>query len=248
MSDAVSLRGATTLSRSGNAFAVLAVVWIFASFVVADYVSDLFVSRELRPRWLSLSFVAIALLPGAVVLFAGGRVGRLRGFRWLLAWPQPAATVDDDGIELCLPGRGCQRYRWEEVGGLAPARVTRRDRLTSTVPYPRFELRAPDGTILATLPFSLAVPSKSSQGSWLRGNATLAELVVGRRPTRYGHLRSPTLMASFTSYALTADAPPQWENEAHARSLRTRRRLLVGVLFALSIAGFVFVWAPWARP
>lgn len=247
MPDPVTLRGATTLSRLGNWFGVFALVWFFGSLVIADYISTWFVPRELRPRWISYLIIAVAALPGVVAMFPGV-IGRRRGFRWLLAWPQPEATLDDAGIEVCLPGRGCRRFQWEEIGRLVPAQLSRRDRWTSRVPYPRFDLCAPDGSILAALPSSLVVPANNSRTGRLGDSGTLAQLVVARRPSRFGLLRSPIMMGRFLAFGPVAEAPPQWEIDAATRVHATRRRLILGVLVALTITGWVIILASRARP
>jgi hypothetical protein len=247
LGDPVTLRGATTLSRAGNWFGVFALVWFFGFLVIADYISTWFVPREMRPRWASYLIIAVAALPGIVAMFPGV-IGRRRGFRWLLAWPQPEATLDDAGIEVCLPDRGCQHFRWEEIGRFVPAQLTWRERWTRTVPIPRFNLCAPDGSILATLPPSLVVPAKNSRAGRLGDPGTLAQLVVARRPSRFGLLKSGTMMGRFLAFGPVAEAPPQWEIDSAARGHATRRRLIIGVLLALTITGWVIILASRASP
>ena len=118
---------------------------------------------------------ATLLIAGApfLVWATSGWLGRRRGFRWLLAWPQPLATLSTDGMELALPSMGVRRFDWDEVASLVPNRDWRRYE-------PPAELRGPDGSLLARIPQSLLYPKTG----W-RKALTLAEWVVKARPDRY---------------------------------------------------------------
>jgi hypothetical protein len=235
-SDTVTFRGATTLSGAGNLFAVFATFWIIVGLFLADFVVTLFVPRASRPQWLSWLMVATAFVPAAIALLAGPLGRRYRQFRWLLGWPQPQVSVDDLGLELCLPRRGCQRFGWNEIARLVPATLTLRQRWTTR--YPGFGLLAPDGRVLATLPYFLALPGNARP----RGTRhTLAEGIVSRRPDRYALLRPVGLLTAFLTFGLVGEAPPSWEIDAAARRRRTLTWLVIGTVFVLSVLTWMVI-------
>jgi hypothetical protein len=240
-SNSIALRGATTLSRAGTMFSWFAVAWMFGGLILADFVVTLFVPRESRPIWLSDLVVAFALLPAVIVLFAGP-LGRYRPFRWLLGFPQPRATIDDLGIEVCVPDHGCQPFRWDEIGRLVPTTLTRWQR--STTRYPGFDLCAPDGRVLATLPYFVAFPAGAH---WRGPRRTLAELAVERHPERFALLKPSGLMTPFLMFGLADEAPPRGEIEAARRRRRTINWLVNGALLALSVVGFIAISGLWPR-
>jgi hypothetical protein len=215
---------------------VLASIWCLAGLLIGDYVSNLFVPRELRPRWVSYLIIAQAVVPIFVVA-AAGPLGRFRLFRWMLATPLPRATIDDHGMELCLPGRGCERHRWDEIGRLVPSVLSRRERWTSKVPVPRLDLQAPDGRLLASLPFSLAGP----RARGLKSARTLAELVVERRPQRFALLRPSTLISAFLTFGLVGEAPPSWEIDSASRQRRTGFLLIILAILGLNVLAIAIV-------
>jgi hypothetical protein len=77
------------------------------------------------PQALSASLLVIAVAP-LIVLLASPVLGRLPGLRWVLATPQPLATLDHQGIELALPGLGTRRFGWPEIDHLELHKTWRR--------------------------------------------------------------------------------------------------------------------------
>jgi hypothetical protein len=240
-SSPVTLRGATTLSRSGTLFAWFAVVWMLGGLIGADVIFGLFLDGASRPWWFIWLKISVAFLPAIIVMLPGA-LGRYRLFRWLLARPQPSATINDLGLDVCLPDRGCQRFQWDEIGRLVPTRLTGWQRWTTR--YPGFDLCAPDGRVLATLPYFVAFPAGAH---WRGPRQTLAEMVVDRHPERFGLLRPPGPMTPFLTFGRAGEGPPLSEIAIAKRRRRTIRWLINGGLIALSILGFISVTGLWPR-
>ena len=161
--DALVLHPSTvTLSRAGDALPVLAVPWFLGMLTVHGALYP-----DMGPVGTQLVAVLVAVAP--IALFLGSPVlGRVPGLRWLLATPQPLATLDGDEIELALPRVGVRRFRWQQIDRLELHETWRR----------RWgELRALDGSLLAIVPCDLVY----LKGTW-RTAPTLAEAVVRTRP------------------------------------------------------------------
>ncbi len=120
------------------------------------------------PQAVSIGVVVVAVAP-LVISFASSMVGRLPGFRWMLATPQPLAILDDDGIELALPDVGTRRFGWAEIDRLELHRTWWRQ---------WGELRAVDGSLLTIVPADLVYLPET----W-RSAPTFAEAVVRSGPT-----------------------------------------------------------------
>jgi hypothetical protein len=240
-SNPIHIRGATTLSRAGTLFAWFAVVWMLGGLIVADVIFGLFLDGASRPWWFIWLKISVAFLPAIIVMLPGA-LGRYRLFRWLLARPQPSATINDLGLDVCLPDRGCQRFQWDEIGRLVPTRLTGWQRWTTR--YPGFDLCAPDGRVLATLPYFVAFPAGAH---WRGPRQTLAEMVVDRHPERFGLLRPPGPMTPFLTFGRAGEGPPLSEIAIAKRRRRTIRWLINGGLIALSILGFISVTGLWPR-
>ena len=160
-----------TLSRAGRWLVGLTFPWILAATVLVrllDSATDLGSPQRL------VVIAVYAVLAGGPLLLAGvavtARQARWMRPRWLFGWPQPRADIGPDGLALWSPVSDVRRFAWDEVGSLSV-----------TSPWLRAgELRAPDGTLLATVPAGLMHPRMVG-----RHPRTLAEWIVDARPDRF---------------------------------------------------------------
>jgi hypothetical protein len=154
----------------------------------------------------------------------------------MLGWPQPSATIDDIGLEVCLPDRGCQRFGWDEIDRLLPETLSRRRQLTTR--NPGFDLYAPDGRVLATLPYYIAFPAGIR---WRGDRRAFAEHVVERHPERFALLKPGGLRMPFLTFGRVGEGLSPIEIAAINRRHRLLRWLELGALSVLAIAGFIIV-------
>ena len=113
------------LSRAGRVFAVLSIVWFFASLPILYATGLAGPNANQALRWLSV-FAAVAPIG---VLLVHARLGRVAGFRWLHHPTQPQLVLGSGGLDLQLPGSGSRRFGWDEVVGLR----TRPDRAADLI-------------------------------------------------------------------------------------------------------------------
>ena len=207
----------STLSHAGRSVAILAVPWAIGFLLVADAVlSSLGSPGPERP--IVVRFAIVAIAAGPLVAWwtaAGGWLGRVPGFRRLLAWPQPLARLSPDAIELTLPGEGTRRFDWEGVAALVPDHRWRD--LGSA------ELHSPDGALLAVIPAGLAFP----KAGW-RSAPTLADLVVATRPDRYA-ITGGDAWGRSDAFDLVDRVPAPID----LATLRHRRVVLLGAIMVL---------------
>ncbi len=186
-------------------FSIVAVPWFFLALIVLDALGFASGGASDPQRYLSL---VIALAP-IVALMVHPWLGRLPGFRWLHHRTQPRLKIDEDGLDVQLPGLGRQRYAWDEISALR----TRRDRAA--------DLLGRDGVALARIPESLLFAG----GTWWRSES-VASLVVRARPDRF-RLSGANWAGAPNEFALRAID----ESAPTSDPWATRRRLLnVGII------------------
>jgi hypothetical protein len=213
-----------SLSRAGEALWWLAFPWLFGVAVV----SRLVLFEYMEPVAPRILVVVVAVAP--LVLYFGSPVlGRLPGLRWLLATPQPLASLDEDEIQLDLPDIGVRRFAWREIDHLELHRTWRR----------RWgELRALDGSLLAIVPDNLVYLRET----W-RVVPTLAEAVVRMRPDLF------VLTAADWGRPDAFGRPgPEVVPVDVAAVARAHARLVRGVIVSLAIIGVVLVLVQVLRP
>lgn len=229
----IVLEARAALTRAGKGFVVFALLWMVAVVILVEAVFGPVVPGEPSHASARALLFIVALVPGAIVV-AARWLGRHRPFRWLLRRPQPSVTVDDRGLEVCLPDRGCRSIPWEEIGRLGPAGLRWRQRLFAF--DPPFDLTAPDGRLVMTIGYGLHHPRPRP---WHARSRTLAEVVVERRPDRYGLLK-PGPLTPHVLFALLADAPPQSEIRTAQRRRRIAARGLVAAMVLVAVV--LMIW------
>ncbi|MBA3878039.1 MAG: hypothetical protein C0498_14175 [Anaerolinea sp.] len=225
--DTVIVRPArAALSTAGRRLQLLAVPWAFGLLLGGEAVLPSLgvAAGPDRPLWVRFLLVAIAIAPAAVWI-GHAWLGRIPSFRWLLEWPQPAARIDRDGIELVLAGEGARRFDWDIVASLQPGQRWR---------HPA-ELVGTDGTTLASVPESLVRP----RPGW-RSARTLAQAVVDLRPDRYA-LYSANWAGVADAFALRETVSVPFDIAAADR----RRSAVVAAVCAVLIGGAVLGVVTW---
>lgn len=219
-----------TPSKAGNATAWLAFPWLFGVlFATSAALSALGLPGPYQSVLFRWVVVMIALAPG-VMYTASPWLGRVPGFRWLLAVPQPLAIIDDEGIQFQLPGIGMRRFAWQDVASL--------ELRTFTWKQPRGELLGLDGSVLTTIPVNLVY----LKATWFTA-PTLAEMVVKARPDRY--ILTSAQLGRPDSFCLIGSAVERLDMRA---AERRREWLFWALVSVMVIVGLVAVVLFYARP
>jgi hypothetical protein len=191
----IRLEGAPALSRAGTLFWILSFAWLVVGPVVMFFVlRAVDLPGPDAPSFVGAGTVIVVLVVvfGPVVIaYVPGRFARLRPFRWLLATPQPSASLDADGVDLCTPEDGCRRFAWEEIASLEPDPVWLYGSFVEG--WPTVDLKAPDGRVLFRVPASLYGRLSPVGSRWHSGPRTLAEHIVVTRPDRFTFLEQTHL-------------------------------------------------------
>jgi hypothetical protein len=135
--------------------------------------------------------VLVVVFGPVVIAYVPRRFARLRPFRWLLATPQPSASLDADGVDLCTPEDGCRRFAWEEIASLEPDPAWLYGSFVEG--WPTVDLKAPDGRVLFRVPANLYGRLSPVGSRWHSGPRTLAEHIVVTRPDRFTFLEQTHL-------------------------------------------------------
>ena len=206
----------------------LAFPWGFAVLVAADAAREATGFAGTAQPVLAILVVLVAATPG-VLFLASPWLGRVPGFRWLSAVPQPLVVLDDDGIQLQLPRIGLRRFRWDDIAGLE---------VRSTWKRTWGELIGIDGSVLATIPFDLVYLKET----WTTA-PTLARRVVEAQPERY--ILTGAASGTPDGFFLKESGV----EPVDVRAVERRHRLLVWGLFGgLLIFGIISAILFYGRP
>jgi hypothetical protein len=204
------LEGWPALSRAGNRFWFFGIAWVVLGPVVLAMVSRaLDVPNGEAPslfRAITTLLSILVVLGPVVIAYFPRRFARLRPLRWLLAAPQPGASLDATGIELCTPEDGCRRYAWEEIASLEPDPAWLRGSFVEG--WPIVDLKGSDGRVLYRVPASVYGELHPIGSKWHSGPRTLAEHIVVRRPDRFAFLE-PTHRPPHYWFRLAQDGAPR---------------------------------------
>lgn len=207
-----------SISQTTRWLGWLAIPWALVALIGGVAILDRLYAEG--PLALRLVIVAVALAPGAMAATSEW-LGRVSALSWLLAWPQPEARLDLDGMTLILPDTEQVRFDWSDITGMQPANDFQR----ST------HLLGADGRVIATIPYELAVPRV-----WRGISRSLAQEVTEARPDRYvvtgrNVLGIPERLALRDAESASADVEPG-----------RRPAIVLGAFFAL-LGGFGIVVA-----
>jgi hypothetical protein len=213
--DSIVIRpGRATPSRTTRWLGLLGFPWLFLVLIGTDAIlTALGFPPGERPLLVRVVVIACAVLPIGLYV-ASPWLGRLPSLSWLLAWPQPEAELDLDGIRLRLPDRPDQYVPWSAVAGLKEASNWRGDSVLVGV----------DGQILATIPWSLAHPRSFFTAR------PLAQQVVELLPDRFA-LTGSNWAGLADQFGLRDAALPASSAQDSAR----RQRLVIGGIIAVML-------------
>ncbi|MGH2488872.1 MAG: hypothetical protein ACRDFR_04580 [Candidatus Limnocylindria bacterium] len=195
----------------------MALPWFLAWLITVDsLLTAAGWSPGARPDWVKWVMLAVACVPVAILVFTPV-FKEARGWRHLVAQPQPCAELGPKGMELRLPETGTQTFLWEQVGSL---RMRNDLRMNA-------ELRDPEDRPLARIPESLIYPGGKH---WCESGDTFAEAIVTARPDRYVLTGPKSLITRPNEFSLRGQGP-----ELDVASWRRRRNVVGAVLLVLSM-------------
>ncbi len=220
-------RGATP-SNAGVALGWVAVPWLFAVLVAVGAAREASGSAGTAGPVLALLVFSVAVTPG-VLFLASSALGKVPGFRWLLAEPQPSVILDADGIQVRLPGVDVRQFRWDDVAGMQVRRTWSRT---------WGELLGMDGAVLTTIPFHLVYLKET----WSTA-PTLAQKVVEAQPDRY--VLTGADSGTPDAFFLVGHGVEPLD----VRAVERQRRILVwGLISILAVFGIVAAIVFYAQP
>jgi hypothetical protein len=204
-------------TRVGKLLDIVVLPWALGWLLLSDaLLSQIGLSNDVRPGWLKLIWLSVALVPLGVAILSGLAPGRpiIR----LFAEPAPWVRISQRGIEVWRrPGRP---YRWDEiecltrVGGL-------------------WELSGVDGTLIAEIPESLTYPSPG----WTDARS-LAERIVDYKPELFQLAGQGGLIAGASEFV---PAGPDAERSSQRTSALVPRLLIIGLL-AFGVVMLIVLW------
>jgi hypothetical protein len=205
------------LTRVGKLLGIVVLPWALGWLLLSDaLLTAIGLSNDVRPGWLKLIWLSVALLPLGIAILSGLAPGR--PITRLFAGPPPWVRISEQGIEVwSRPGRA---YRWDEI-----------ERLTKVGGL--WHLSGVDGAPIAEIPESLAYP----RPGWTDARS-LAERIVDSKPELFQLAGQGGLVAGASEFVPAG-------SDALGSSQRTSAlipRLLIIGFFAVGVVMLIVLW------